>query len=49
MIDFKRDVYRMALEQLAIFLDVDERRPVGLSPYGRRRKPRPRPMAGLSD
>jgi len=49
VIDFKRDVYRMALEQLAIFLDVDERRPVGLSPYGRRRKPRPRPVAGLSD
>ena len=48
VIDFKRDVYRMALEQLAMFLDVD-RRPVGISPYGRRRKPRPRPMAGLSD
>jgi len=40
VIDFKRDVYRMALEQLAMFLDVD-RRPVGISPYGRRRKPRP--------
>jgi putative (di)nucleoside polyphosphate hydrolase len=48
VIDFKRDVYRLALEQLAIFLDVD-RRSVGLSPYGRRRKPRPRPTAGLSD
>jgi hypothetical protein len=31
-----------------MFLDVD-RRPVGISPYGRRRKPRPRPAAGLSD
>jgi putative (di)nucleoside polyphosphate hydrolase len=49
VIDFKRDVYRMALEQLAVFLDVQERRHVGLSPYGRRRKPRPRPIAGLSD
>ena len=33
VIDFKRDVYRMALEQLAMFLDVD-RRPVGISPTG---------------
>jgi putative (di)nucleoside polyphosphate hydrolase len=43
VIDFKRDVYRMALEQLSIFLDVDPRRHVGLSPYGRRRRPKPRP------
>ena len=49
VIDFKREVYRMALEQLAYFLDVGERRHVGISPYGRRRKPRPRPAAGLSD
>jgi len=50
VIDFKREVYRMALEQLAIFLDVKrERRPVGMSPYGRRRRTRPRPAAGLSD
>ena len=48
VIDFKRDVYRMALEQLSAFLDVKERRPVGHSPYGRRRKPRPRPAAGLA-
>jgi len=41
VIDFKRDVYRQALEQLSGFLDVDVRRPVGQSPYGRRRKPRP--------
>ena len=44
VIDFKRDVYRQALEQLAGFLDV---RPSlsGISPYGRRRKQgqRPRP------
>ena len=43
VIDFKREVYRQALEQLSGFLDVDARRPVGHSPYGRRRKPRPRP------
>ncbi len=47
VIDFKRDVYRQALEQLSSFLDVDARRPVGHSPYGRRRKPRPRPPAPL--
>jgi putative (di)nucleoside polyphosphate hydrolase len=54
VIEFKRDVYRMALEQLSIFLDVDPRRHVGLSPYGRRRRPKPRPViappvAGVSD
>ena len=42
VIDFKRDVYRLALEQLSGFLEIDARRPVGISPYGRRRKPRPR-------
>ncbi|MBK8324735.1 MAG: RNA pyrophosphohydrolase [Betaproteobacteria bacterium] len=47
VIDFKRDVYRQALEQLSGFLDVDARRPVGHSPYGRRRKPRPRPPAPI--
>jgi putative (di)nucleoside polyphosphate hydrolase len=41
VIDFKRDVYRQALEQLSAFLDADARRPVGGSPYNRRRKPRP--------
>ena len=41
VIDFKRDVYRLGLEQLAGFLEVAPRA-VGLSPYGRRRKP-PRP------
>jgi putative (di)nucleoside polyphosphate hydrolase len=49
VIEFKRDVYRMALEQLAIYLEVDERRHVGLSPYGRRRRPKPRPSIGLAD
>ena len=45
VIDFKRDVYRMALEQLAGFLDVHPR-PGGLSPFGRRRKrPRDAPRA----
>jgi putative (di)nucleoside polyphosphate hydrolase len=39
VIDFKRDSYRMGLEQLCAFLDVAPRA-VGLSPYGRRRKPR---------
>ena len=37
VIEFKRDVYRVALEQLAEFLDVTQRT-VGMSPYGRRRK-----------
>jgi putative (di)nucleoside polyphosphate hydrolase len=41
VIEFKRDVYRSALEQLSAFLDVTQRS-VGASPYGRRRKtPRP--------
>ena len=40
VIDFKRDVYQKALEELAEYLDVTPRA-VGLSPYGRRRhKPR---------
>src|SRR5512138_661303 len=43
VIDFKREVYRLGLEQLAAYLEVAPRA-VGLSPYGRRRKPRmPRP------
>jgi putative (di)nucleoside polyphosphate hydrolase len=41
VIEFKRDVYRVALEQLSEFLDITQRT-VGSSPYGRRRKtPRP--------
>jgi putative (di)nucleoside polyphosphate hydrolase len=39
VIDFKREVYRLGLEQLASHLEVVPRA-VGLSPYGRRRKPR---------
>lgn len=38
VIDFKRDVYRVALEQLAGYLEVTQRA-IGISPYGRRRKP----------
>ena len=38
VIDFKREVYRLALEQLAGYLEVTQRA-VGISPYGRRRKP----------
>jgi putative (di)nucleoside polyphosphate hydrolase len=37
VIDFKRESYRLGLEQLAAFLDVTPRT-IGLSPYGRRRK-----------
>jgi putative (di)nucleoside polyphosphate hydrolase len=37
VIDFKREVYRLGLEQLAAFLEVNPRT-VGLSPYGRRRR-----------
>jgi putative (di)nucleoside polyphosphate hydrolase len=37
VIDFKREAYRLALEQLAEHLEVTPRT-VGLSPYGRRRK-----------
>ena len=45
VIDFKRDVYRLGLEELAEYLDVPARA-VGLSPYGRRRhKPRSPRMA----
>ena len=36
VIDFKREVYRLGLEQLAGFLEVAPRA-VGLSPFGRRR------------
>jgi putative (di)nucleoside polyphosphate hydrolase len=47
VIDFKRDVYRLGLEQLSAFLDAPPR-VVGSSPYGRRRKPpRPRVVAEL--
>jgi len=38
VIDFKRDAYRLGLEQLSAFLDVPAR-VIGLSPYGRRRRP----------
>jgi len=38
VIDFKREVYRMGLEQLANFMEVAPRA-IGLSPYGRRRRP----------
>jgi putative (di)nucleoside polyphosphate hydrolase len=37
VIDFKREVYRLGLEELAEFLEVTPRT-IGLSPYGRRRK-----------
>jgi putative (di)nucleoside polyphosphate hydrolase len=37
VIDFKRESYRLGLEQLAAFLEVVPRA-VGISPYGRRRK-----------
>lgn len=46
VIDFKRESYRAALEQLAGFLEVPPRN-VGLSPYGRRRRhPRSARMHG---
>ena len=38
VIDFKRDVYRLALEQLSVYLEIDPRRNVGISPYARRRR-----------
>jgi len=38
VIEFKREVYRLGLEQLAGFLEVAPRA-IGLSPYGRRRRP----------
>jgi putative (di)nucleoside polyphosphate hydrolase len=37
VIDFKRESYRLGLEQLATFLEVVPRA-IGFSPYGRRRK-----------
>ena len=55
VIDFKRESYRLALEQLAAFLEVTPRH-IGLSPYGRRRRqaraPRPAvlvPAPAVSD
>jgi hypothetical protein len=49
VIDFKREVYRLGLEQLAGYLEVAPRA-IGLSPYGRRRRhSRPdRPAQGAS-
>jgi putative (di)nucleoside polyphosphate hydrolase len=48
VIEFKRDVYRLGLEQLAGFLEIAPRA-LGLSPYGRRRKHLrgPRPESSL--
>jgi putative (di)nucleoside polyphosphate hydrolase len=40
VIDFKRESYRLGLEQLVGFLEAAPRA-IGLSPYGRRRRPRP--------
>ena len=49
VIDFKRESYRLGLEQLAGFLEVAPRA-VGFSPYGRRRKhARERPRVVQSD
>jgi putative (di)nucleoside polyphosphate hydrolase len=39
VIEFKRDVYRLGLEQLCEYLEVSQRA-VGISPYRRRRHPR---------
>jgi len=51
VIEFKREVYRLGLEQLAGFLEVAPR-VVGLSPYGRRRRhtrhPRVAAAAGVT-
>jgi putative (di)nucleoside polyphosphate hydrolase len=47
VIDFKREAYRLGLEQLASYLEVTPRT-VGLSPYGRRRK-RPRGVRHAHD
>jgi putative (di)nucleoside polyphosphate hydrolase len=38
VIDFKRDVYQLALEQLSVYLEIDPRRNIGISPYTRRRR-----------
>jgi putative (di)nucleoside polyphosphate hydrolase len=49
VIDFKRDVYRMGLEQLASFLEIAPG-VGGLSPYGRRRRhPRMARTAAAAD
>jgi len=37
VIDFKRESYRLGLEQLAEYLEITQRA-IGISPYGRRRK-----------
>jgi putative (di)nucleoside polyphosphate hydrolase len=51
VIDFKRDVYQLGLEQLASFLEVPAR-VIGISPYGRRRRPnrgpRPAPLVATT-
>ena len=44
VIDFKREVYRLGLEQLVGYLELAPRA-VGLSPYGRRRRPSRAPRA----
>ena len=49
VIDFKREVYRLGLEQLAGFLEVNPRA-LGLSPYGRRRRGgRPAPRSATTE
>jgi putative (di)nucleoside polyphosphate hydrolase len=49
VIDFKREVYRLGLEQLASFLEIAPGA-VGLSPYGRRRRhPRMARTAAAAD
>ncbi len=45
VIDFKREVYRLGLEQLSGFLELSPRT-AGLSPYGRRRRPARTPDVG---
>jgi putative (di)nucleoside polyphosphate hydrolase len=48
VIDFKREAYRLGLEQLAEFLEITPRT-IGLSPYGRRRKRARGPRPGAAD
>ena len=51
VIDFKREVYRLGLEELAPFLETN--RAIGVSPYGRRRRhprlARPREVASVAE